>query len=226
MQIAVLGTGPVGQSLAAKFAELGHEVTIGTRDVAVTMTRTEPDTFGNPAFPVWREQHPGIGVETLSTAAAGADLVVNAINGLGAVSALETAGANNLAGKVLIDVANPLDFSEGMPPSLTISNKDSLGEQIQARFPDTKVVKTLNTMNAYLMVDPGQVGGGEHTAFVSGNDSEAKKQVQGLLESFGWTDVLDLGDITTARGAEMLLPLWARLYGALDNPMFQFKIVR
>lgn len=225
MKIAVLGTGPVGQQVSAKLAELSHDVTIGTRDIGAAMARTEPDTFGNPPFPQWREQHPDIAVGTLAEAAAGAELVVNATNGAGSIDALEIAGEQNLAGKVLIDIANPLDFSQGMPPSLLVSNTDSLGEQIQRRFPDTKVVKALNTVNAYLMVDPKQLAGGDHTLFVSGNDADAKTQVVALLESFGWTDVIDLGDISTARGTEMYLPLWVRIY-TLGSPMFNVKIVR
>ena len=226
MPIAVLGTGPVGQTIAAKLAELGHEVTVGTRDVEVAMARTEVDMFGNPPFPEWQAQHPDIGVATLSDAAGAAELVVNATNGAGSINALEIAGEENLTGKVLLDIANPLDFSQGMPPSLLVSNTDSLGEQIQRRFPDTRVVKALNTMSAYLMVDPKQFAGGDHTVFLSGNDDDAKATVAELLRSFGWADVIDLGDITTARGAEMVLPIWVRLMGALDTPMFQFKIVR
>ena len=225
MKIAVLGTGPVGKQVSARLAELGHDVTIGTRDVAAAMTRTEPDIFGNPPFPQWREQHPDIELGTLPEAAAGAELVVNATNGAGSIEALETAGEQNLAGKVLIDIANPLDYSQGMPPALLVSNTDSLGEQIQRRFPATRVVKALNTMNAYLMVDPQQLAGGDHTVFVSGNDADAKAQVVALLGSFGWSDVIDLGDISTARGTEMYLPLWVRIY-ALGSPMFNLKIVR
>lgn len=225
MRIAVLGTGSVGQAVAAKLADLGHEVMVGTRDVPVTMARTEPDIFGNPPFRQWRQQHPGIGVGTLAEAAAGAELVVNATNGGGSLAALETAGEQNLVGKVLVDIANPLDFSAGMPPSLLVSNTDSLGEQIQRRFPAAKVVKTLNTVNAYLMVEPGQLAGGDHTVFVSGNEADAKAQVTGLLKSFGWSDVIDLGDISTARGTEMYVPLWLRTY-ALGSPMFNIKVVR
>ena len=224
MRIAVLGTGPVGQQVSARLAELGHEVTIGTRDVDAAMARTGSDAFGNPPFPAWREQHPGIAVATLAEATANAELVVNATNGSGSIEALESAGEQNLAGKVLVDIANPLDFSQGMPPSLTISNTDSLGEQIQRRFPDVKVVKALNTVNAYVMVDPRRIAGGDHSLFVSGDDADAKAQVIELLESFGWSDVIDLGDISTARGTEMYLPLWVRLF-ALGSPMFNIKVV-
>ena len=152
---------------------------------------------------------------------------MNATNGKGAIEALNAAGEQNLAGKLLIDISNPLDFSKGMPPSLTICNTDSLGEQIQRAFPETKVVKTLNTVNAYLMVEPGMLAGGNHTMFVCGNDAGAKATVASLLqEGLGWQDVIDLGDITMSRGTEMYLPLWARLYGALQNPMFTIKVVR
>ena len=139
---------------------------------------------------------------------------------------LTTAGEPNLAGKVLLDIANPLDFSQGMPPTLLVKDTDSLGEQIQAAFPDVQVVKTLNTLSAPLMVNPKALADGEHSVFVSGNDADAKKDVVALLESFGHTDVIDLGDISTARGSEMLLPIWLRLMGALNTPMFNFKIVR
>jgi len=226
MRIAVLGTGPVGQTLAAKLDELGHDVTIGTRDPEATMARTGPDSFGNPPFSDWAAEHPKVAVAALAEASSDADVVVNATNGAASIAALEAAGDESLAGKVLIDVANPLDFSRGMPPSLLVSNTDSLGEQIQRRFPEARVVKTLNSMNAYLMVDPGHLAGGDHTVFVSGDDADAKAQVGELLRQIGWTDIVDLGDITTARGTEMYLPLWARVWAALETPMFTIKVVR
>jgi predicted dinucleotide-binding enzyme len=163
---------------------------------------------------------------TFAEAAAGAELVINATNGAASLEALESASRNNLANKVLVDIANPLEFSQGMPPTLFVKDSDSLAEQIQRAFPDAKVVKTLNTMNAYLMADPKLVAGGDFTTFVSGNDAAAKGLVTRLLTELGHADVIDLGDITTARGAEMILPMWLRLWGALDTPMFNFKIVR
>ena len=225
MRIAVLGTGPVGQTVAAKLADLGHEVTIGTRDPVATLARTEPDIFGNPPFSTWLEAHPQVPLVVLAEAASSGDVVVNATSGAGSIAALEAAGEDNLAGKVLVDLANPLDFSQGMPPSLFVSNTDSLGEQIQRRFPQARVVKALNTMNAYLMVDPGQLAGGDHTVFVAGNDADAKSTVRELLSSFGWSDIVDLGDITSARGTEMYVALWLRLF-ALGSPMFSVKVVR
>ena len=143
MKIAVFGTGMVGQALAGRLAELGHEVTVGTRDVEATLARTEPGPMGSPPFAAWREAHPDVGLEPAAEAAADADLLVNATNGAGSIAMLELAGEENLAGKVLIDVANPLDFSRGRPPSLFVANTDSLGEQLQRRFANARVVKAL-----------------------------------------------------------------------------------
>jgi predicted dinucleotide-binding enzyme len=226
MKIAVLGTGMVGRALAGRLGALGHDVTVGTRDVAATLARTEPDGIGNPPYRQWAAANPWVRLASFANAAASAELVVNATNGAASIQILESAGRDNLAGKVLIDIANPLDVSQGMPPSLLVSNTDSLGEQIQRAFPQVRVVKTLNTMNAHLMADPKQLAGGAFTTFVSGNDADAKSVVTRLLADLGHTDVIDLGDITTARGPEMLLPIWLRLWGALGTPMFNFKIVR
>ncbi|WP_448003411.1 NADPH-dependent F420 reductase [Agromyces bauzanensis] len=226
MKVAVLGTGMVGRALAGRLAELGHEVTVGTRDVEATMARGESDAMGNPPYADWAQTHQRVMLATFADAAAGADLVVNATSGRVSIAALEAAGRDHLAGKVLLDVANPLDYSHGFPPSLFVSNTDSLAEQIQARFPEARVVKSLNTMNAFLMADPRQLADGDHTVFVSGNDADAKQVVTELLRAFGHTDIIDLGDLSTARGTESLLPVWVRLYGVLGIPMFQFKIVR
>lgn len=226
MNSGILGTGMVGRVLAAKMVELGHDVMLGTRDVAALNARTKPDGMGNPPFSVWHKDNRQVQVGEFAEAAAHGELLFNCTNGMASLGVLKQAGAANLQGKVLIDIANPLDFSQGMPPSLSVSNTDSLGEQIQRAFPRVSVVKTLNTLNANLMVDPQQLAGGNHTIFVSGNDADAKAQVTTLLQQFGWQDIIDLGDITTARGTEMLLPIWIRLMGALQTPMFNFKIVR
>jgi predicted dinucleotide-binding enzyme len=225
MRYAVLGTGVVGRTIAAKLASLGHDVTIGTRDPQATLARSEPDAMGTPPFAQWHRANPQVGLAAFADAATGADIVVNATSGAGALSALGLTGAGNLAGKVLLDIANPLDFSRGMPPTLNPVNTDSLGEQIQRAFPEAKVVKTLNSMNSVIMVDPARVAG-EHHVFVSGDDTDAKKTATELLLSFGWPteSIIDLGDITTARGTEMLLPIWLRLWGALGHADFNFHI--
>lgn len=225
MKIAVLGTGMVGQALAGRLSELGHEVTVGTRDPHATLAHTDPDGTGNPPFATWHAAHGGVGLATFAAAAAGAELVVNASSGAATLEVLGLAGADNLAGKVLVDVSNPLDFSAGFPPTLFVKDTDSLGEQVQRAFPDAKVVKALNTMNASLMVDPGALGASS-SVFVSGEDAAAKAVVADLLTSFGHDDVIDLGGIETARGAELHLPLWLRLMGALGTAHFNVKVVR
>lgn len=226
MNIAVLGTGMVGQALAGRLDELGHDVTVGTRDPEATLGRTAPDAMGNPPFSAWLPQHPTVTLATYATATADAELVVNATSGHASLPALEAAGADNLSGKVILDIANPLDFSRGMPPTLFVKDEDSLAERIQAAFPQARVVKALNTLTAELMVHPKNLAGGDHSVFVSGNDADAKAQVTGLLEDFGHTDVIDLGDLSTARGSEMLLPIWLRLMGSLGTHLFNVKVVR
>ncbi len=225
MKIAVLGSGPVGQVLAARFAELGHEVFVGTRDVAATMSRTEPDNWGRPGYGTWQSEHPEIRLAPYPDAAAAGEVVVNATNGAGSIEALSQAGPEALADKILIDVSNPLDFSQGMPPTLFVKDSDSLGEQIQRAFPKVRVIKTLNTLTAELQAYPEHLGS-EHTVFVSGNDQAAKEAVTGLLHDLGHADVMDLGDITTARGTEMYLPLWLRMWEAAGTPMLNIKVVR
>ena len=225
MNIGVLGTGVVGQVVGAALAAKSHQVMIGTRDVQKSLANTEPNAFGMPGFGVWAKEHPQLKVGTFGEAAAFGELIVNATNGLGSLAALELAGAANLSGKVLVDIANELDFSKGMPPRSLAADTLSLAEKIQAAFPEAKVVKTLNTMNAYVMVNPKLVAG-DSTVFLSGNDAAAKATVSEILSGFGWTDILDLGDISSARGVEMLMPLWLRAWGVIGNTPFNFKIVR
>jgi len=225
MKVGILGTGIVGRTIGAKLAELGHDVMIGTRDVGALLSRHEVAQYGE-SFDDWRVRNEHIPLGSFAEAAAHAELVINATNGAGTLPALEAAGTANLDGKVLIDISNSLDFSQGFPPSLSVVNTDSLAEQIQRAFPGARVVKTLNTVNAYVMIDPGSVGGGDHHVFLSGNDAGAKAEVDGhLREWFGWRNVLDLGDITTARGPEMLLALWVRLLGVFGNGNFNVKVV-
>lgn len=227
MKTSVFGTGIVGRVIASRLAGLGHTVTIGTRDVNKTLARTEKDAYGNPPFGEWYSQNRNaVKLSTYQEAASSAEVIFNCTMGQGSVEALKQAGSNALKGKVIIDISNPLDFSKGMPPSLSPVNTDSLGELIQRTFPDSKVVKTLNTMNCFLMVNPAALPG-DHNVFISGNDGEAKSGVKEILKSFGWKDhhIIDLGDITTARATEQLLPIWIRLFGVLQNPMFNFNIV-
>jgi predicted dinucleotide-binding enzyme len=215
MKFGVLGSGMVGSTIATKLVSLGHEVRMGSRDAKNEKARAWVASAGR-----------GASQGAFADAAAFGEVVFNCTAGMGSIDALKSAGAAALAGKVLVDVANPLDFSKGMPPTLSVSNSDSLAETIQRTFPDTKVVKALNTVNANVMVNPGRVPG-EHDLFVAGNDAGAKAQVVRLLkEEFGWKSVNDLGDITAARATESYLHLWLRLYGALQTADFNVHVVR
>jgi len=179
------------------------------------------------AFRDWQRANPSVNLATFTVAVRSADVVINATSGVGAMSALEGAGADALGDKILIDASNPLDFSKGMPPTLTVCNTDSLGEQLQKAFPRVRLVKALNTITANLMVNPAAVNEGDHTLFICGNDADAKAAVKRWLgEWFGWRDIMDLGDVTAARGMEMYLPIWLRMWGAVGSPMFNVKIVR
>ena len=224
MKIGIIGSGVVGQTLGAKLAERGEDVVLGTRSPD---NLSDKRGFGKPLEEWLKSAGSNARIATFADAAAHGEIVINATSGTGSLEALRLAGEWNLSGKILIDVSNPLDFSKGFPPSLSVCNTDSIGEQIQRAFPDAKVVKTLNTMNAMVMGEPGKVAGGDHHLFVSGNDAAAKARVTELLGRwFGWRNVIDLGDIATARGAEMILPIWLRLMGTLGTPMFNFKIAR
>jgi predicted dinucleotide-binding enzyme len=165
-------------------------------------------------------------IGSFAETAAHGEMVINATNGAASLSALSMAGEENLTDKILVDVSNPLDFSAGFPPSLSVFGKDSLAEQIQRAFPMAKVVKTLNTVTARVMTHPLEVADGDHHVFISANDADAKSQVMDLLKSFGWIHIFDLGDLSTARGTEAYLLLWVRLYGAMNTGMINVKIMK
>jgi predicted dinucleotide-binding enzyme len=216
MKIGILGSGMVGDAIGTKLVQLGHQVKMGSR------------TAANEKGTAWAKKN-GIGASfgTFAEAAAFGEIVFNCTKGDGSLEALKLAGTANLKSKILVDAANPLSFSNGNPPSLTVCNTDSLAEEIQRAYPEAKVVKALNTVNCALMVNPSLVADGEHDLFVCGNDAGAKAKVTEILTHwFGWKHVTDLGDLTNARAMEMLLPLWVRLFGKYQSPMFQFKIVR
>ena len=216
MKIAVFGTGTVGQTIGAKLLELGHSVMMGSRTI---------DNEKAKAFVDKHKDRASAG--TYEHAAAFGELIFNCTSGAGSIEAFKLAGDKNINGKIVIDLANPLDFSNGMPPGLSISNTNSLGEEIQKTFPGVKLVKTLNTMWCGIMVNPAMINGGDHHVFISGNDNSAKDEVKSILKSFGWAEknIIDLGDLTTARGTEMYLPLWLRIYGATKSGAFNIKIV-
>ena len=224
MKLAVLGTGMVGRTIASKLTGLGHEVTLGTRDPDAA--RQKPAPANGKSLAGWLAEHPGVSLLPFAEAARSADMVFAALNGSAALETL-SAAAEPIGTAILVDITNPLDFSKSMPPSLFVSNTDSLAETIQRALPRARVVKTLNTVNANVMVDPGLVEAGEHTMFVCGNDEAARRTVADFLKTgFGWTDVMDLGDLTAARGMEASLHLWLKLWGALGTPSFGIKVVR
>jgi predicted dinucleotide-binding enzyme len=214
MRFGILGTGTVGQTLGTRLVQLGHDVKLGSRTAANEKAAKWVSAAG---------EHATHG--TFADAAVFGEMVFNCTGGMVSLAALNEAGAENLKNKVVVDVSNPLDFSHGFPPTLTVCNTDSVAEQIQRAFPDAKVVKALNTMTASLMVNPAAVPG-DHDLFLCGNDADAKARVTELLRSFGWRGILDLGDITAARGMEMILPIWLRLMGTFKTPMFNFHIAR
>lgn len=217
MKIGVFGTGSVGETIGSRLVELGHDVMMGSR------------AAGNEKAVAWADKSGARASQgSFADAAAFGEVLFNCTKGDASLEVLQQAGADNLRGKTLLDVSNPLDFSNGFPPTLSVCNTDSLGEQLQRAFPETKVVKTLNTMWAGLMANPAQLADGVHSVFVSGNDAAAKAQATDILRQFGWSDasIIDLGDLSTARGTEMILPLWLRLYGVTKTSAFNFAVVR
>lgn len=218
MQISILGTGNVGDTIGSKLVELGHSVMMGSRSAT------------NEKAQAFAAKHPGKArAGTFAEAAAFGEILFNCTKGEASIDALKMAGSA-LESKILIDVANPLDFSHGMPPGLipALSNFNSLGEEIQRTFPNLRVVKTLNTMWCGLMVNPRMIGDGDHVNYLCGNDAEAKVKVRALLQTFGWKEdkLLDLGDITNARGTEAVLPIWLRIWSTTKTGAFNFRIVK
>lgn len=218
MKIAVMGTGAVGNAIGSKLIALGHTVMMGSR------------TKKNEKALEFINQNPEKASEgTFTEAANFGEIIFNCTKGEQSLDALKSAG-EALNGKILVDIANPLDFSRGMPPSLipSLSNSNSLGEEIQKTFPEAKVVKTLNTMWNGLMVNPNLIGNGDHINYICGNDAEAKSKVIAILHEMGWKkeNILDLGDISAARGTEGFLPIWLRIYGATGSGAFNFKLVK
>jgi hypothetical protein len=214
MRFGVLGTGTVGQAIAGKLASLGHEVRIGSRRA------------GGDKAKSWAEKAGGGASEgSFADAASFGEIVFHCTKGETALAALQAAGASNLKGKIVVDVSNPLDFSQGMPPRLRTAPGDSLGEEIQRTYPDAKVVKALNTVTAGLMGNPQKLEG-ESDLYVCGNDAAAKRTVTELLQTFGWKTIHDLGDIRGARGTEAYLLFWLQMYGALNTADFNTHVVR
>ena len=229
MKIGLIGSGPVAQTIAAKLLQVGNEVMISSRNVSESKDRGQMGKY--PSVNDWVGEQKARKFKAFGgsfrEAAKFGEVLFNCTAGAASMEALDAAGKENLSGKVLVDVSNPLDFSKGMPPTLTVCNTESLGERIQKNFPQTRVVKTLNTVNMNLMVNPSLIPR-DHDVFLCGNDAKAKEWVKETLlkKWFGWKSPIDLGDITSARGTEMSLPFWLRLMGSLQTPNFNIKVVK
>lgn len=215
MKIAVLGTGSVGSTIGNKLLSLGHEVMMGSRSAS------------NEKAIAFAAAHASASAGTFASACAFGEMIINCTKGEHTLAVFKSADRDSMKNKVIVDLSNPLDFSHGMPPVLSVCNTDSIGEQLQRELPDAHVVKSLNTMWCGIMVNPMLVGGGDHHVFMSGNSESAKSKTRTLLESFGWKPafIMDLGDISTARGTEMYLPVWLRIYGATKSGEFNIRVV-
>jgi predicted dinucleotide-binding enzyme len=226
-RVGILGTGMVGQTIGAKLTELGDKVMIGTRDIGRTQANVARNAYGAPSFAEWHKQHQNIELGTFADTAKFGTIIFNCTSGGATLEVLKLAKPDNFNGKLVIDISNPLDFSKGMPPSLVphLSNTNSLGEEVQKALPGAHVVKTLNIVNCEVMVNARKTGG-DPTMFIAGNDSTAKDDAKAILKQFGWVDIIDLGDISGARGMEMMLPIWLRTRGVTKSGYFAFKIIR
>jgi 8-hydroxy-5-deazaflavin:NADPH oxidoreductase len=233
MKIAIFGTGMVGQTLAAALVSKGHSIIIGTRDVQKSLATSAPNGFGMPAFGTWWKANTQINTQlqiaTFAEAAANTELLINATSGAVVIDILKNVPKSSYDKKVMIDAANALDFSKGMPPRVSIVDTAgaSIGERLQEAYPGLKVVKALNTITAFAMLNPSLVPGGDSTLFMCGNDADAKATVLSLLQSYGWKDVIDLGDISNSGATELMMPVWLRIWGKLgQTTVFNYKIVR
>lgn len=220
MNIGVLGTGVVGETIATALTKKGHNVRLGSR------------TADNEKAAAWvkgANNHATQG--TFDDAAAFGEMIFFCLNGEHALAAADMIGLDSVQGKIFIDLTNPLDFSKGMPPRLLegYGSNLSLGERIQEALPGALVVKTLNTLNCNVMVDPSQVNRGEHTLFLCGNNGDAKNKVMHfLVDTFGWkpNSFIDLGGLEKARLTEAYVPFWVTIMQALGTPIFNINVVK
>jgi len=219
MKIGVLGTGVVGEAIATALINNGHHVMMSSRRASNEKTAAWKKNAGKNAF-----------TGTFAEAALHGEIIFTCLNGEYALDAIDTIDKENLAGKIVIDVTNPLDFTQGMPPRIleSLGNSKSLGEEIQKAAPGAFVIKTLNTVNYNLMVDARKVNSADHNLFLCGNDVNAKTKAKHfLVDNFHWRAdrLVDLGGIESARAIEAIVPFWVLVYQSLGTPLFNFKIV-
>jgi len=213
MKIGIIGSGVVGQQLGLGFLRIGHEVKIGTRD---TLKLTE-----------WKQKAgANASVGSFADAAAFGEVIILATLWGGTKSAIESAEKDNLKNKILIDITNPLDFSQGVPPKFAVEIGNSGGEQVQKWLPDTKVVKAFNTISAYIMISPVREEGGDPDLFIAGNDENAKKQVTQFAAQIGWKSIVDMGDISQSYWLEAFAMLWIQYGFKFNNWTHAFKLMK
>jgi len=211
-RVGILGSGDVAKALGRGFAAHGYDVKLGTRDP----TKLE----------AWRKETAGkVSVGTVAEAAAHGDWVVLATHGAATEAVLDAAGPRSFRGKVVLDATNPLDVSHGMPPGLLFGINDSLGERVQRKLPDAKVVKCFNTVSSLKMAEP-KFATGPLRMWICGNDEAAKRSVEALLKELGWAGALDVGGIEAARWLEAMVPLWVRAGQALNTWEHMLQVVR
>lgn len=214
-RIGVLGSGDVGRALGRGFARHGWDVIVGTRSPE-KLQAWETDVEGS-------ELDGSVAVGSFADAAAHDDVAVLAVRGEAAETVLDLAGTEQLAGTLLLDASNPLDFAQS-PPGLLYGGTDSLGERIQAKLPRSRVVKCFNTVSNVQMVDP-EFEAETPPMMICGNDEEAKARTEAILVELGWPGALDVGDVTAARYLEALVPLWVRVGGVLGTYEHAFAAV-
>ncbi len=226
MKIGILGTGDVGKTLGAALVRRGHDVMLGTRDVRKKMAE-KAAAEDSVSFHDWIGRHKKVRLATFAEAVAHGEILMNATAGHASLDVLAKVRPADLKGKILIDIANALGpWGEG-PIELFVANTDSLAERIQRAHPSLRVVKALNTVTAHIMVNPAGLAGGDHDVFVAGNDPDARDRVTRFLrDEFGWKTVIDLGDLTAARGLEMMIMVWLKLWAAFGTADFNYRIAR
>lgn len=211
-KLGILGSGDVAQHLGRGFAARGYDVMLGTR---------EPQKLA-----AWKNETKGtVSVGSTGEAASHGECIILATHGDATEKVLETVGAKAFAGKVVLDATNPLDFSHGMPPGLLFGLNDSLGERVQRKLPDARVVKCFNTVGSPRMADP-KFAHGPVRMWICGNDAEAKRTAERMVKDLGWAGVLDVGSIDAARWLEAMVPLWVRAGQALNTWEHVLQVVQ
>ncbi|SFW77250.1 NADPH-dependent F420 reductase [Chitinophaga sancti] len=225
MKLGIFGTGIVGRLLAEKLVADGNEVMIGTRNIQNTLAKNEPDIIGTPPYIQWQEKNTKVKLGTFADVAKFGEIIFISTFGDVAINAIDMAGTEHLAGKIVIDTTNPLDLSNGIPPGFSGTVGNSLGEQIQRHLPQAKVVKAFNTLSMHIVVNP-QREEGDPVLLIAGNDQGAKRSVGEIAKGWGWKDIVDLGGISESFFLESFALLWIRYAFKNNSWTHAFKLLR